>query len=108
MNFPVAGAVPKFRTPPVMVLIAVFWIIEIGKEHGSWNRGGSSPRMTGDRDGICRTDSQHNHAAASAAVSFDFIAIAPLRPNRRSAGFRTTMSIAVFWTTEAEVLVTKY
>jgi hypothetical protein len=53
-----------------------------------------------------------HHAAASAAVLASiFIAIAPLRPNRRSrpsAGFRTTMSIAVFWTTEAEVLVTKY
>jgi hypothetical protein len=26
MKFPVAGADPKFRTPPVMVPMAVFWI----------------------------------------------------------------------------------
>src|SRR5262249_42393049 len=66
MKFPVATGDPgppdagPLTTPPVMVPMAVFWMES--KSSNSTAPGTEvvvTPRMSGDRDGICRTHGQH-------------------------------------------------
>ena len=63
--------------------------IKIVKKHGPWNRGHSTHRIVGDRDGICRLTASTHPAATSTALSFDFM-------SRCSLWGRTTAAATSF------------
>jgi hypothetical protein len=63
--------------------------IKIVKKHGPWNRAGSSPRINGDRDGICRSHGQHAPPRRQAPRS---ASTAPSNPSRQTAAAATSMA----------------
>jgi|SRR5262245_12198070 hypothetical protein len=78
MKFPVAGAVPMFRMPPVMVPMAVFWT-----ESKSSNRTAPGtelviPGSMVNERAIAGLAASTHAPATSAVLNFDFMAVTPL------------------------------
>src|SRR5262245_27693549 len=87
MKFPVAGmegADPKFRTPPVMVPMAVSWIeSKSSKSTAPGTELVAAPGLMVTEMAIAGLTASTHPAAASATLSFDFM-VPALSTNHRS------------------------
>src|SRR5262245_4242993 len=78
MKFPVAGGDPKFRTPPVMVPMAVFWTKSKSSKSTAPGTELVVPGLKVTEMAFAGLTASTHPAATSTALGFDFMAVTPL------------------------------